>query len=103
MSQISIQYPSTLPPTEILQRMYALGQYLQAHGVRIAWNGYQAVFQGSYMFVSVTGRMVVGQGGVAIVADDPGFLWRGKAESWLREKLAEYLNPGLPLTALRRG
>jgi hypothetical protein len=82
--------------------MYALGQYLQAHGVRIAWNGYQAVFQGSYMFVSISGRMIVSHGGVTAVADDPGFLWREKARGWLMEKLAEYLNPGLPLTALRR-
>lgn len=103
MSQISIQYPSALEPPDILQRMQALGQYLQAHGVKIVWNGYQAAFQGKYLFVSVSGRMAVGRGGVSIIADDPGFLWREKAKSWLASRVAEYLDPRVPLMALRRG
>jgi hypothetical protein len=101
-SLLTIQYPSALQPQDAIQRLYAFGEYLQSLGINVVWNGWQASIHGKYKIVDINGTMTVVQGGVVVQAQDPGWLVRDKAKSWLQGKLAEYLNPTTPLQYLPR-
>lgn len=86
-----IEYPSSLPPQEIAARLQKFAAYLTRRGIGVTWRGYNANFRGSYFGVSIVGQLAIVNGGVIIEARDPGVLWRGKAESFLRDQLKTYL------------
>jgi hypothetical protein len=84
-------------------RLQVLGEYLKnRHGIVVTWDGDKASFRGKYMVVSIEGDMTLAPGVVHVAARDPGMLWRGKAKSYLQDKLATYLDPGTPMDELPR-
>lgn len=98
-----IEVAHKLTQAEAKQRMEALGDYLQnKHGINVAWNGDKATANGRYLVVHIEGSMTVTDKYVDFDGKDPGFLWRGKAKTYLQGKLETYLNPATPVEKLPR-
>jgi hypothetical protein len=65
----------------------------QRFGVEIDWRGDRAFVSGRVFGVEIRARFDVSDTAVTGVAADPGWLWRGKAESYVTQKLRKYLHP----------
>jgi len=101
MSQIQLSFPTTLPPAHVQARLNRFASWLQREaGIRTVWKGNVAYIQGNYSVVKINAAIVLQQGAVAVVAEDPGFLFKGKAEAFLKERFDMYLNPQIPLERL---
>jgi len=104
MSMI-IDFKHSLSIDEAKARVRALGEYLTTrHGIGVTWDDGNtiATVNGKYMVVSIRGKVTFVDGVVHFEGEDPGFLWRGKAKSYLTEKLEKYMNPATPLDKLAR-
>ena len=102
---MTIDFKHSLSVDEAKARVRALGEYLtNKHGIGVTWDGGNttASVNGKYMVVSIRGSVTFQDGNVHFDGEDPGFLWRGKAKSYLTEKLEKYMNPATPLDALPR-
>ncbi len=101
---MTIDFKHSLSVDDAKARVAALGEYLtNRHGIGVTWDGAdKAVVNGKYMVVTIRGQVTFADGMVHFEGEDPGFLWRGKAKSYLTEKLEKYMNPGTSLEQLPR-
>src|SRR5262245_28118609 len=102
---MNIDFKHSLPVDEAKARVRALGEYLtNRHGIGVTWDPSDttATVNGKYMVVNIRGSVTFKDGVVHFDGEDPGFLWRGKAKSYLQEKLEKYMNPGTALADLPR-
>ncbi len=82
-------------------RLVRLGEYLtNRHGIKVSWTGDKGRFSGKYLVVQIDGELALGDGVVQVTGTDPGFLWRRKAEDYLKRKLESYLDPSVPADEL---
>ncbi len=102
---MQIEYKHDLTVDEAKARVAALGEYLgNRHGIHVTWDesGEKASVNGKYLVVTIRGSVTFNGDTVHFQGEDPGFLWRGKAKTYLTEKLAKYLNAATPLADLPR-
>jgi Putative polyhydroxyalkanoic acid system protein (PHA_gran_rgn) len=101
---MTIDFKHSLSVDEAKERVRALGEYLtNRHGIGVTWDGPdRANVNGKYMVVSIKGHVTFTDGVVHFEGEDPGFLWRGKAKSYLTEKLEKYMNAKTPVSDLPR-
>jgi hypothetical protein len=102
---MKIEHRHGLSTDDAKARVRALGEYLQnKHGIGVTWDasGDTATVRGKYLVVDIEGSVSFTDGLVLFQGKDPGFLWRGKAQKYLSEKLQKYLDPGTALDALPR-
>nr|HEX4314276.1 polyhydroxyalkanoic acid system family protein [Kofleriaceae bacterium] len=100
---MEIEYPyAPLSEDEARGRLETLGKYLtNRHGIAVTWlDPSRAKFSGKYLVVKIEGELSMGNGKARFKGQDPGFLWRKRAEDYIREKLAYYLDPKNPLASL---
>jgi hypothetical protein len=105
MGAMHIEHKHELSIADARARVRALGEYLQnRHGIGVTWDasGENARVHGRYMVVEIEGAVAFRDGLVVFEGKDPGFLWRGRAQKYLAEKLAKYLNPAAALETLPR-
>ena len=101
MERLRIEYPSRLPPQQLFACVQRLATYLhRVAGLQPTWAGDTLYVQGTFKVVKINAAMKIVQGGVIVEAEDPGFLWRGKAKAYLQEQLDIYLNPQTPVERL---
>lgn len=85
-------------------RLIKLGEYLtNRHGIKVSWAGDKGRFTGKYLVVQIDGELTLGDGVVHVTGKDPGFLWRRKAEDYLKRKLEAYLDPSAAADKLPTG
>jgi len=92
---MEIDFPYALSEDDARSRLEILGKYLaNRHGIQVTWlDGGRAKFHGRYLVVKIDGELSMGGGHARFKGEDPGFLWRGKAKSYIEGKLAKYLDP----------
>lgn len=97
-------YDHSLQPEPARARLTALGEYLSnKYGLSVTWNNDdEATITGSYLVVSINGRLTLTPGQVRFSGKDPGMLWRSKAKDYLQRKLAQYLDPASDVATLPR-
>jgi Putative polyhydroxyalkanoic acid system protein (PHA_gran_rgn) len=96
--------PHGLDLPDARARLHALGEYLgNKYGLSIQWTGDdEASVSGSYLVVSISGKLLLAPRSVTFTGKDPGMLWRGKAKDYLVRKLEKYMDPKVALDALPR-
>lgn len=92
MADIRLDFNSPLPKEEITSRMRAFGGCLANHGISVVWIGDTGYVNGKYLMVNVKGKVYIRQNGVTLEAQDPGFLWREKAKSFLVGEITKCLS-----------
>jgi hypothetical protein len=100
-----IEHEHTLPYDDAKARMRVFAEYLTSKaGIKFAWDpeGDKATAHGKYLVVTIDAKVQILPDKVVFEGKDPGFLWRGKAESFIHKKLQTYLDPGTPVDALPR-
>jgi hypothetical protein len=92
---MEIDFPYELSDQDARGRLEILGQYLtNKHGIKVTWlDTAKARFSGKYLVVRIDGELTLGGGRALFRAEDPGFLWRGRAKDYIQGKLAAYLDP----------
>src|SRR6201992_3216025 len=92
---MEIDYPYKLSDQDARSRLDILSKYLAAkHGIQVTWaEPTKARFRGRYLVVKIEGELSLSNGHARFRGEDPGFLWRGKAKDYIKEKLAKYLDP----------
>lgn len=101
MAEIRFNYPTTLPLDQIQARLNRLVATLSREAnIKAVWRGSTLYISGKYAVVTINAMVAVATNAVVVVADDPGWPFRGKAESYLKGRLALYLNPQVPLQKL---
>jgi hypothetical protein len=65
----------------------------EAYGVLSEWQGNRVRMQGSVLGIDVQGLLLVTDGAVVGLARNPGWLWRGRAQSYVEWMLRKYLHP----------
>jgi hypothetical protein len=90
---------------EARQRIRALADYMQnRHGMQVTWTGDDAMhLRGKYTVVSIDAQVTLKPGVVHVLGKDPGMMLRATAKKYVGGKLANYLDPGVPLDQLPRG
>ena len=99
-----IDFKHPLSTDDAKARLDALGEYLKnRHDIELRWvDDRRASFTGKYLVVKIEGEVTLEEGIVHFRGKDPGMLWRKKAQSYLEDKLAAYLDPKTPVEALPR-
>ncbi|HET9623175.1 MAG TPA: polyhydroxyalkanoic acid system family protein [Kofleriaceae bacterium] len=99
---MEIDYKYELSDQDARSRLDILGKYLaNKHGIKVTWSDpAKARFSGKYLVVKIEGELSLGNGLAKFRGEDPGFLWRGKAKSYIQEKLETYLDPKTPADQL---
>jgi len=101
---MKFEYPYEVSREDARLRLDALGSYLrERHGIAISWlDDNKASFSGKYLVVKIEGELTLRDGMVDFSGKDPGMLWRNKATTYLKDKLATYLDPRTPIDKLPR-
>jgi hypothetical protein len=100
---MEIEYPyAPMSETDARARLDLLGRYLtNRHGIAVTWlDDTRAKFNGKYLLVKIEGELAMGNGKAVFKGVDPGWPLRKKAEDYIRGKLAAYLDPKTPVSAL---
>jgi len=101
---MKFDYPHALDKEDARTRLVKLGEYLQnRHGIQVSWTGDRGHFSGKYLVIHIDGDLTLADGVVRVTGKDPGFLWRRRAEDYLKRKLGSYLDPAVPLDQLPTG
>lgn len=91
---ISLSVAHKFSRTEARARVQMLLDYWHKRfGLKSSWTGDSVSLAGNIWGVSFTGVLEVDDLTVHAAASDPGFLWRGKARSYVTKKLKKYLSP----------
>jgi hypothetical protein len=94
MGLIKLDIPHTLGLEEAKVRVNGLLDYwTRKYGVKIAWTGDKATFDGKVMGIHFSGYLTVLAQKVSGEASDPGMLLRGQATKYLVKKFGDYLDP----------
>jgi hypothetical protein len=95
-------YPHQLPRDEVLARLRVLADYWQIrYGVRTAWQGYSGRVSGRVLGIRFCGTFSIEPAHVRGQLET-GFLGeRLGGRRYVLRKLAHYLDPDRPLTALQ--
>src|SRR5438552_13457003 len=102
---MTIDFKHSLSVEDAKARVRALGEYLtNKRGIGVTWEpaGTTASVNGKYLVVNIRGSVTFADGNVHFEGEDPGFLWRGKAKSYLTEKLEKYMNGSTSIEQLPR-
>jgi hypothetical protein len=102
---LRVEYPlGSISQEDAAQRLKAFGEYLQhKHGIQVTWAGDHASVRGKYTVVTIEGELGFEGGKAVFDGKDPGFLLRGKAKDYLRDKFSLYLDPTRTIDDLPRG
>jgi hypothetical protein len=102
---MEIDYRHSLADDEAKARLQVLGEYLtNRHGIKVSWlDTSRARFSGKYLVVKIEGELTMQPGIVRFRGEDPGFLWRRKAQDYIEGKLEKYLDAKVALGDLPRG
>ena len=91
---MEISHKHTLGQAEAQRRIEKLTTlWKKEHGVDVSWNGNQAHLVGKVMGIDIDANVTVGENSIDAVGKDPGFLKKKLAESYLKNKLADVMNP----------
>jgi hypothetical protein len=104
MGTMKFDVPHNLPKDEVKKRIDLLLKYWGGkYGVKSAWQGEQdAKVDGKVMGISLDAKFKITDSGVEGEGTDPGMLLRGKAKSYLQEKLATALDPAKSLSDVEK-
>ncbi len=101
---MKFDHPHTLDREDARTRLVKLGEYLtNRHRIKVSWAGDKGRFSGKYLVVQIDGELFLGDGVVQVTGKDPGFLWRRRAEDYLKRKLRSYLDPSVAADSLPTG
>jgi hypothetical protein len=100
---LKLDIPHALQVEDARARVTALlDHWAKKYGVKIAWTGDKATFDGKVMGISFNGSLTVLGGKIAGEASDPGMLLRGQAQKYLTKKFGDYLDAKKSLNDLQR-
>lgn len=99
---MEIEHKHPFDHAEAKSRAKALAEYLQnRHGMTIEWSSDDAFrLHGKYMVVGIDASVKVLADKVHVTGPDPGMLWRSPAKAYIAKKLTQYMDAGVPLSAL---
>ena len=101
MGQIQLNFPTNIPVPQCQQRLNRLASWLRREAnITTTWHGNRAYMKGKYLVVDIQAVVIFAPGMVTVAAEEPAPLFRGKAESFLKEKFALYFNPNVQLERL---
>ena len=102
-SRIELEVAHSLPITQALERLYALGDYYHhRHGAVVTWSDHVGDIVVRYLGLRLTVRVRLDDARVTCDAPDPGFLLRKKGLEYLRKKINRYLDPATAVSDLPR-
>ncbi|GMU58872.1 MAG: hypothetical protein AMXMBFR34_06350 [Myxococcaceae bacterium] len=91
---ISVEVPHGFSRTNARERVgFLLDYWHQRFGVQSEWRGDRVFLTGRVFGMDIKARFEVSDTAVTGQAADPGWFWRGRAESYVNKKLRKYLNP----------
>lgn len=91
---ISLEVPHAFPRASARERVgYLLDYWNHRFGVKSEWRGDSVFLSGHVFGMQIRARFDVTDSAVTGIAADPGWFWRGKAESYVTKKLKKYLHP----------
>jgi hypothetical protein len=103
MGSMKLDVSHALQLEDARARVTALLEYwAMKYGVKIAWAGDKATFDGTVMGITFKGHLTVQPGKVGGEASDPGMLLRGQAQKYLTKKFGTYLDPTKTLDAIKK-
>ncbi|MDR0966596.1 MAG: polyhydroxyalkanoic acid system family protein [Myxococcales bacterium] len=70
------------------------------YGVNVTWTGDRAHFLGDVKGIHFDAHVTVGDNAIDAEGSDPGLMIRAVATTYLKKKLADYLNPAKKLEDL---
>ena len=93
--------PHAFTRLEARSRIERLASYWHhKYGVSVKWTGDEAALNGKVTGFAFDAHLVVTDSSVDATGSDPGFLFRRTVKSYLKEKLAVYLDPSVAIDAL---
>jgi len=100
-TQILLTERHVLSYVEASARLHKLGDYLAAkYGLKVIWVGDRVRVIGKIIGIKIDVTMILLAGHVELRGVDPGVLWRGIVEDFLREQFKKYLDPLISIDAL---
>lgn len=72
---------------------YLVDYWHTRFGIRAAWHADSVFLTGRVLGMSVAARFDVTDSAIIGLARDPGWLWRGRVERYVLDKLKKYLHP----------
>jgi hypothetical protein len=92
---ITLAVTHAFPRASARERVgFLLDYWNHRFGVKAEWRGDSVFLTGRVFGMEIRARFDVSDTAVTGVAADPGWFWRGKAESYVTRKLKKYLDPG---------
>ncbi|MEW5742948.1 MAG: polyhydroxyalkanoic acid system family protein [Myxococcota bacterium] len=93
-STITLEVAHSFPRASARERVgYLLEYWRERFGVAAEWRGDHVFLTGRVFGMEIRARFDVTDTAVTGVAADPGWFWRGKAQSYVTRKLRKYLHP----------
>jgi hypothetical protein len=91
---IKLEVAHAYPRASARERVgFLLDYWNDRFGVKAEWHGDSVFLTGRVFGMEIRARFDVTDSAVTGVAADPGWFWRGKAESYVTRKLKKYLHP----------
>lgn len=98
---MELSQPHTFNRVEARNRIERLASYWHhKYGVFVQWSGDEAALKGKVKGLTFDAHLVVTDSSVDATGSDPGFLFRRTVKSYLKDKLALYLDPAVALDKL---
>ena len=98
---MKISQKHTLDKAEALRRVEKLTAFWKReYGVNVEWDGDKGRFAGDVKGIHFDAQVTVGDNEINAEGSDPGLMIRAVATTYLKKKLAEYLDPAKSLDAL---
>ena len=92
--RISVVVPHTFAREDAVTRLgYLLNYWHERFHMQVDWFAGEAFITGSIFGLKVKARFTVTDGEVVAIASDPGWLWRGRAQSYVTKKVQKYMHP----------
>lgn len=88
--QVEHRFSRDVARTRICQLLQYWGERF---GVQSRWDGDRVRLSGHIFGMRIDAAFDVTDRSVVAVARDPGFIWRGQTEHYVRGKLKKYLHP----------
>lgn len=91
----------SLDKAEAMRRVEKLTDFWKReYGVNVSWSGDKAHFEGDVKGIHFDANVIVGNDTIDAEGSDPGLMIRAVATTYLKKKLADYLDPSKTLDQL---
>jgi hypothetical protein len=93
-NRISVVVSHTFAREDALTRLgYLLSYWHERFQMVTEWVDGEAFITGSIFGLKVQARFTVTDGSIVAIASDPGWLWRGRAQSYVTKSVKRYMHP----------